>query len=241
MLKLEKKVNSSKISVRFREKEVFFDRRLCLSFAIAFAFHGALLLLFHITPYSSSSSFIFLPIEVASDVPASPSSKVSAQASLLFEDMEEAVAPLLTLIPTLDWNLMRSDSILTPSFSLNFNAMQELEERVWPKWVEPLHLDLEEPRIQLFISGDLSAIPMIGEDPLLKEKKPVAFGETPATLAYQVLLDTSSGEIFWYELIESNAGITLQKTAEKILLNVRFATVLPHEHVNGILNFVINE
>lgn len=241
MLKLEKKVNSSKISLRFREKGVFFDRRLCLAFAIAFAFHGALLLLFHITPYSSSSSFIFLPVEVASDVPASPDSKVSAQASLLFEDMEEAVAPLLTLTPALDWNLMPSESILSPLVTLNFNAMQEVEERVWPKWVEPLHLDLEEPRIQLFISGDLSAIPMIGKDPLLKEKRPVVFLETPSIFTYQVLLDTRSGEIFWYELIESNAGLKLQKTAEKILLNLRFATVLPHEHVNGTLNFIINE
>ena len=148
--------------------------------------------------------------------------------------------PPLTLLPALDWISFNQESTLIPSVVFDPDALQSLEERVWPKWEEPFSLKLEEPRIQLVISGDLAELHLVDTDPLLKQMKPMAFDESPTYVTYQVQLDEKTGQIFWYERLESSSAIAIDQLTEKILLNLRFSPPENHEPVTGTLNFVIS-
>ena len=238
MLKLEKTSQQSGLTVRLRERERFFEPRLLKALAIALILHSGALVLFQVTPFFLASTFVFPPIEVQSDHPLQG---VSVLASPFLDENEELFPPL-TLIPTMDWAFFSQESILNPSATLDANALQSLEERLWPKWQEPLSLKLEEPRIQLVISGDLADLSLVADDPLLNEMVPLSSAShfPPAYVAYQVQWDDKTGELFWYERFESSGVAAIDRLTEKILLNLRFSpTEASNELVTGTLNFAV--
>lgn len=237
MLKLEKAPNSSGLAIRMRERERLFEPRLLKALAIALILHCGALLLFQVTPFHLSSTFTFPPVKVQADAP------IQSVSALVISSIEEEVLmpPPLRLLPTLDWISLNQESTLVPSVVFNPHALESLEERIWPKWEEePLALKLEEPRIQLTIAGDLAELPLVTTDPLLNEMIPIALSGSPISVAYQVQLDEKTGEIFWYERIESSAMTTIDQLTEKILLNLRFTPPDNHEPVTGILIFVVS-
>lgn len=235
MLKLEKGTKLAGLTLRMRERERFFEPRLLKALTIAIVLHFGALSLFHVTPFYFSSTFIFPPIQVQSEQPLVQG--ISVLATPQWE--EEFLPPPLQLIPPLDWISFSQESILAPSLPLDLHALEPLEERVWPKWEEPLILKLEEPRVQLFISGDLAKLSLVSIDPLLQEKQPVSFQESPLYVTYQVQLDEKTGEIFWYERTESSQNPSIDHLTEKILLNLQFSPLSPKELVEGTLHFVI--
>jgi hypothetical protein len=235
MLKLEKTSNLSGLVIRMRERERFFEPCLLKALAIALFLHISALTLFHVTPFYLPSTFTFPPIQVQSDQPIQA---ISALVSSYPEE-EELSPPPLSLVPTLDWVSFSQESMLIPSLSFDLHALQSLEERVWPKWQEPLSLKLEEPRIQLTISGDLAELPLIASDLLLNQLQPISHQELAAYVTYQVQLDEKTGEIFWYERTQSSAKANIDYLTEKILLNLRFASPASHEIVKGAVNFVV--
>jgi hypothetical protein len=235
MLKLEKRSNFAEVTIRMRECEGFFEPRLLKALAIALILHSGALLIFHVAPFDFSSTFTFPPVQVGS---VQPSLGVTAFVSPYIEE-EDVLSPPITLIPPLDWISFSQESTLAPSLPVDPHALQSLEERVWPKWQEPLSLELEVPRVQLFISGDLAEILLRESDPLLKEMMPSFPQSTPVYVTYQVQLDEKTGELFWYERTESSAVAAVDRLTEKILMNLRFAPVETKEIVTGILNFTI--
>lgn len=235
MLKIEKTSNLSDVSIRIREKEGFFESRLLKALAIALLLHSGALLLFTITPFYFSSNFTFPPIQVQSDLPVQ---SISALVSPYIEE-DEILSPPLKLIPTLDWISFSQESTLIPTLAFDPHALQVLEDRVWPKWQEPLSLKLEEPRIQLSISGDLAELPLITTDTLLQQMQPISENEMPAYVTYQVQLDAKTGELFWYERTESSGVAETDQLTEKILLNLRFSSPQSSEFITGTLNFIV--
>jgi hypothetical protein len=237
MLRLEKTSDLSNVAIRMRERERFFEPRLLKALTIAILIHSGALILFHVTPFSFDSTFTFPPVHVQSD---SPAKGVSA---LVYHriDEEEMNPPSISLIPALDWISFSQESTLVPSVTFNPQDLKSLEERVWPKWEEPLSLKLEEPRIQLAISGDLAEIPLVASDPLLNQMQPISSHDLPAYVTYQVQLDEKKGEIFWYDRITPSMEPAIDQLTEKILLNLRFAPPENQEPVLGILNFTVLE
>lgn len=237
MLKLEKTSDLSGLAICIRERERFFEPRLLKALAIAFFLHIGALILFQVTPFYFSSKFVFPPIQVQFDPPVQG---ISALASSYTEE-ELLLPPPLSFIPTLDWISFSQESTLIPSLNFDLHALQSLEERVQPKWHEPISLKLEEPRIQLDISGDLAEIPLIASDPLLNQMQPRSLQGSPTYVAYHVQLDEKTGEIFWYERFQSSKEAAINHLTEKILLNLRFASPTSKEPVKGSLHFVVLE
>lgn len=235
MLKLEKTSNSSGLAISLRERDGFFEPRLLKALAIALFFHVAALILFHATPFYFSSNFTFPPIQVQTD---SPVQGISAHAALDREE-EEFSPPPLSFVPDLDWISFSQTSSLIPSLSLDIHAFQQMEEKIRPQWQEPLALKLEEPRIQLAISGDLAHLSLIASDPLLQQMQPMAADRIPTFITYQVQLDQRTGELFWYDRIESSDDPAINQLTEKILLKLRFSSPDQLEVIKGNLHFVV--
>lgn len=237
MLRLEKTSHTSHIVIRMRERERFFEPPLLKALAIALILHIGALILFHVTPFSFTTAFTFPPVHVQFDSLVKEKG-VSTFISPRIEE-EEIAPPPISLIPLLDWISFSQESILAPSITFDPQDLKSLEERVWPKWEEPLSLNLEEPRIQLTISGDLAELPLIASDPLLNQMQPISSHNSPVYVTYQVQLDEKTGELFWYERVVSSKEPAVDQLTEKILLNLRFAPPQHQEIVTGTVNFVV--
>jgi hypothetical protein len=235
MLKIEKTVHLSGLAIRLRERDRFLEPRLLKALAIALALHLGALFLFHVTPFSLSSTFIFPPIQVQSD---QPMQGISAWVTSHSEEIEEMTPPPLAMIPTLDWISSPQKPILTPP-TLDPLIFQTVEEHLWPKWETPLSLPLEEPHIQLTISGDLAEYPLVATDSLLSQMQPFSPSPRAYYVTYQVQMDNRTGEIFWYECVESSDVAAIDRIAEQILLNLKFTPPPSRETVTGKLNFVV--
>lgn len=234
MLRLEKTSPLSGLMVRVRERERFFEPRLLKALTIALLLHCGGLILFQVTPFSVSSTFIFSPIQVQSDHPLQ---SVSALASSYTE--EEEFFPPITLIPALAWIDLSPEPIVLSSKQIDIQAFKSIEEHLWPKWNVPLSLQLEEPRIQLAISGELAKLALIATDPLLHHMQPLSPELSPTYVTYEVQVDESTGELFWYDRTVSSGIPSIDSLTEKILLNLRFSSVPSQEIVTGTLNFVV--
>lgn len=235
MLKLEKTSHSSFPTLRMRERERFFEPRLLKALLIALFLHVSALVLFHVTPFHFSSTFIFPPIRVQTDWPPHSVSVLTTPR----QEEEVLFPPSVALIPALDWISSSQESTLMPSLNLDPYAFQDIEKQVWPQWQEPLSLQLEEPRIQLTISGDLAQHSLVATDSLLQQMQPLSWNEPHTYVTYQVLLDNTTGELFWYERIDSHAETVIYQLTEKILLNLRFSFSETQPIVKGTLRFVI--
>lgn len=235
MLRLEKTANLSNITIRMRERERFFEPRLLKALAIALIFHCGALILFQVTPFSFASTFTFPPVHVQSD------SLIKGVSTFVSHhtDEDEINFPSISIIPPLDWISVSQESALIPSVALNLQDLISLEERIWPKWEEPLSQRLEEPRIQLAISGDLAELSLITSDPLLNQMQPLSSHSFSTYVVYKVQLDEKTGEIFWYERITSSQEPVTDQLTEKILLNLRFGIPQSHQVIMGTLSFVI--
>lgn len=237
MLKLEKTSHFSGLRVRLRERERFFEPRLLKALAMALIFHSGALLLFHVAPFDLSSTFRFPPVQVNSILDQQQG--ISVTALVHPEENEEILSPPFSIIPALDWNFFSQNSTLISTPHLDTYTFQSLEEHLWPKWYEPLSLRLEEPYIQLIISGDLADLSLIASDPLLNQMQPFSPSLSPVYVTYQVQMDEKTGELFWYERIESSGIEAVDRKTEKILKNLRFAIREPLELVSGSLNFIV--
>jgi len=235
MLRLEKSADLSNVTIRIREKENFFDSYLLKALAIALSLHAVGLILFQVTPFAFTSTFTFAPVHVQSDLPI----KGVSALVLNYGEENEIAPPPLPFIPPLDWIAFAPESPLVPSVVFNSRTLLALEERVWPKWEMPLPIKLEEPQIQLAISGDLAELPLLSRDPLLNQMQVVSSHDSAAYVTYKVQLDEKSGEIFWYERVESSMISAIDQLTEKILLNLRFAPPKDHVPVLGKLNFIV--
>lgn len=234
MLKLERTVNSAQLAIQVREREPFFHPLLLQALAYALILHFGALLLFHVTPFSASSSFLYPPVHVQSDTP-----HLDVAAAIPEEWSKDFIPPPpLPSLPFMDWNSFLSDSLLTPSKTWEPESLRGVEKQIWPEWETPLSMVFQEPRIRLSISGELAEVPLIQGSPLLDELQPISSHPDPAYVSFQVLMNERTGEIFWFERTESSKQQAINQQAEKIVLDLRF-TPHPsrHESVQGVLDF----
>lgn len=234
MLKLEKMVNSAQLAIRVRDRENFFHPLLLKALAYALLLHFGALLLFHVTPFSTSSSFLSHPLHVQSDTP-----HVDVATVIPKEWGKDFIPPPpLPSLPAMDWNSFLSESLLTPSKTWEPESLTGVEKQIWPEWETPLSIILKEPRIRLSISGELAEVPLIQGSPLLDELQSISSHPDPAYVSFQVLMNERTGEIFWFERTESSKQQAINQQAEKIVLDLRF-TPHPsrHESVQGVLDF----
>lgn len=237
MLKLEKSSRLSGITVRLREREGFFEPRLLKALAVALFLHAGGLALFQVIPFSFTSSFIFPPVKVQSDHPAQ---SISAVASSYPESVDEELAPpSLSLIPPLEIAYLPQNSTLSPIVAFDPHAFRPLEERLWPAWDSPLTLELEEPRIRLSISGELAKHSLAATDPLLSQMQSIHKSSTPAYVTYNVQMDEATGELFWFDRVQSSGTREIDQLTEKILFNLRFTPDQSGEPVIGNIHFVV--
>jgi hypothetical protein len=235
MLRLEKTQHLG-LTVSLRAQQGFFEPRLLKALAIALILHCGALFFFHVIPFSINTTFIFPPVEVHSE---NPLEGVSTFVASYLEENEEFLPPPVPLMTGLDGFFTQHPSILHPPLILDPFAFQSLEEKLWPKWHDSLSLKLEEPRIRLVISGDLATLSLVATDPLLNQTQPISSTSFPIYVTYQVQLDEKTGELFWYERLDSSGLTTIDQLTEKILLNLRFSTVESNESLKGTLNFVV--
>lgn len=237
MLKLEKSSQLSGVAIRIRERERFLEPRLLKALALALFLHLGGLALFHVTPFSLTSSFLFPPVRVQSDQPDQSISAIATQ-SLQGTD-DEMSPPPVSLIPPLEFAYSPFESPMSPSFSFNPNAFDDVEKNVWPTWESPNSLHLEEPRIRLTVSGNLAERPLLKKNPLLEEMQPLAKNSSPAYISYRVQMDEETGELFWFELLESSGIREVDQLTEKILSTLRFAPDSTFKSIDGYLHFVV--
>ena len=210
--------------------------KLC-SFALVL--HLGVLLLFHVSPFKLASTFTFPPIQVQSEQSLQG---ISALISSEPYDQEDELPPppFYFRPPALDWISVSTNPSITPSASLNPDALLRIEERTWPIWHEPLSLHLEEPLARLAISGDLAERLLIDTDPLLSKMQPISsLPSSYAHVTYEVQMDERTGKLFWYERTQSSGDSAIDRLTEKILLNIRFDPSGTREFVTGTLNFVV--
>lgn len=235
MLKLEKTSKLSTVTIRMRERERFFEPRLLKALTIALLLHCGALLMFQVTPFSFTSTFLFPPIHVQSN------STIKGIVAFVSDriEKENAFPPPLSFVPSLESLSFPPESILTPSYTFDLQLLDPLEKHIWPKWEVPLSMKLEEPRIQLAISGPLAKLSLVTGDPLLEEMQPISSHDFAAYVTYKVMLDPYTGEIFWHERIESSTDHGMNRLTEKILLNLRFFSEKQEEPVSGVLHFLL--
>lgn len=233
MLKLEKSRDSG-IAIRLRPKERFFEPTLIKAFALALLLHLGGLALFHIAPFSMSSSFLFPPIQVQSQV----NRAISAITYHSNEHAENSfILPPLPLIPSLDLETSAPLSFLASSHPFNPEAYRELEETVWPLWEEPFSIPLQGPKMMVTIGGDLALYPLIKKDPILEELHPIR--EPLHRISYRVKMDKETGELFWFERDHSSGVKEIDRLTENILSHFVFATEGPFDTIDGSLHFVL--
>jgi hypothetical protein len=233
MLKLEKSRESG-IAIRLRPKERFFEPTLIKAFALALFLHLGGLALFHIAPFSMSSSFLFPPIHVQSQInrPASATTLHSIE-----QTGDSFMLPPLALIPLTDLGEEINLSDLAPFHSFDPKAYQELEETLWPLWESPFSIPMEGPKIMVTISGDLARFPLIKKDPILDELHPI--GEPLHSISYRVKMDKETGELFWFERENSSGKKEIDRLTENILSHFIFGTDGHFDAIDGSLDFIL--
>lgn len=236
MLKLEKTSQHSGITVRLRERDRFFDSLLLKALAFALIFHVGGFLLFQITPFSFNSSFTFPPVQVQSDQQVQ---SISVIASGDPDENDALPPPPLAMVPPLETASLFPPSTLTPSLSLNPHVFQPVEEHIWPLWQTALSLDLNEPRIQLKISGELAEHRLLATDPLMNETIPITVKSSPVYVRYHVRMNEQNGELFWIEKIEASGKAPIDRLTRQIALNLRFEPADSLDALEGMLNFVV--
>lgn len=237
MLKLEKTSQWAGLAIRMRERESFFEPRVIKALAIALALHAIPLTLFHATPFIFSSTYLFPPINVQMELPLQG---VSVTASPYIEE-EEMLLPPIAVIPAINWSILPPESALAPTLNLETDSFQQLEKRIWPEWQEALPMAVaEEPKIKVSVSGELANHKIISSDLLLLEKVKISSTAKQEHVSYEVRLDQKTGELFWYELIESGGSDAVKLLTEKLLLNFRFLPTYSPEFVLGELHFTVS-
>lgn len=238
MLKLEKTSSSSGITLRLRERERFFNSQLMKALAIALFLHVGAFTLFQVIPFKFSSTFLFSPVHVHSE--STLQGVTSAIVTASIQEEEDFLAPPLQLIPSIEWTLPTIESPLTPLVALDLQAFQPLEEHLWPIWQQPLPLALDEPLIQLTISGDLAERTLVSTDPLLSQRQPLALPPEEAVyVVYRVQMDERTGELFWYERTQASGRAEIDEMTESIVRNLRFEPNRSWEDITGTLHFAV--
>lgn len=237
MLKLEREQQTSALTLKFRERETVFRPLFLQSLAIAIAFHLSFFIFFHIAPFSLISSFTFPPVAVESPTSTHQTLTVS---TARWDTDHDVLSPPLSALPPLDWVAIPSSDILFSPANYDIERMKHLESLDWPLLNEPLPIQLEEPRINLTVSGELAQRPLLSHDPLLEERSPLTL-QPPlyAYIDYRVQIDEHTGKIFWTEQLRSSGIAHVDRSIEMLIYRLEFEADGKLEATIGNLHFAV--
>lgn len=219
MLKLEKRSRGAPLAVVLREDEPFLSRIMIFALSFALFLHGGAFLLFKVIPFHVSSSFLFAPISVQSDLLSVP---VTAQVTTEKGGGDEFLTPPFPFQAATDWLPIASHSSLYPSLSLDNQAIERVLEVTRPAFHPSLPMVLKGRWIEFSISGDLAEIQVVSASPLLEETKTFLVQEEPLYATFGVKLDGSTGEIFWIDRSEMSGNPAVDRLMEQVALQMRF-------------------
>ncbi len=248
MLRLEKTSKAKSyddLLICVRDRERFFNYLLWQALGIALALHTGAFIIFHIHPFKSDSSFIFIPIRMQADL----GSAFGTQITLISEQDnlgDLPAPPLLPLsfpdIPLTDLSNQKPTSFLALNSLNNNQAFTSLERRTLSLFYSPSPFPLFYFPFRLSISGELSERELMNGD--LHELEMMLIKNGPLDhwqVTYQVRIDEKSGFIFWYDKKPSSNDKELDSIMEKILLSLQFAPNPSYSALTGEIHFFITK
>lgn len=237
MLKLEKISKTRDLNVLLRAKPTLLTARFLIALAYALFIHLTAFVLFKVAPLKIDFQFsLFPPVSVAVELPVHSGVYVALQDE---EPIPEyLIAPLSTLpkLPmALESPLVRNSEYIKLQSPLD-NAFLALEDNV------ELEAGIERyPLLSIYLSGaiaDLSLEPVRLNENAFADASAAALNQ-PERYIFRVLADQNRGEIFWWELIESDSSRARHAEALSILKSLQFVPEKEIGIVSGEIEIVI--
>lgn len=242
MLKFEKISKTRELNVLLRAKPTLLTAPFLIALAYALFVHLAAFFLFKVAPQNINFQYtLFSPVNVAVELPVHSGVYVALQDEEPVPEYLIAPSPKIPKLPIatgtpLVRNLeyIKLQSPLN-NFFLDFENSIELETK--KESSAPL---------SVYLSGsiaDMSLSPMklnevLNEIALPRGSMDVASKE-PNRYLFRVLADQSQGEIFWWELIESDLSKTYYAEALDVLKNLQFTPAPDLGILSGEVEIVI--
>ena len=221
MLKLERTSRTGIINVIFRDKEHLFTQPFSIAFLIALGIHLGLFIIFQITPFKIGvSDTVFPPTRVQADTPS----------------IESVVAEVIPVVPKIRGlpttpvsgpNMLEYPKFLnvrpveySKATNTKADAFMKIENEIYQPTFNPLAHFAKKP-LKIVISWILAEKPIISDGLKDKEieKLPLQLDER---FVYHVMVEGTTGNIFWYEPHQASHNASIDKFAESILKDMRF-------------------
>lgn len=220
MLKLEK-FSPNEIHIRIRDKDQIFNPPLLKALGLALGIHLLALLLFHVSPFKIGFfENARPPAQVEADLThdlqnldhailADPENE-GRLARAIFERQE-----LIPGLPALE--IPRLGKVEFGSEKVGSgNPFYQIEKTVFqpelgPRWVSGLA-----PPVAVFLSKNL----ILEEMPEIL--RPEIGGPLEERVIYQVQVNSQTGKVFWFEIVEKTTRPELNLYAQKLLLDLHF-------------------
>lgn len=226
MLKLEKIAKTLEINITLRERERFFNKALMQALSFAFGLHLLAFLLFHIqfikiidSPSAVIPALVEADFAMTSDNTVLAITEEEGNYSRHFIETKES-KPLLPTFHLCDpaseaLQINRSCEWKSDPFSQmesQSNAVVIPLPKPVTGWIRSLNVA---------ILGSLSDFCLLSEDWKRMDLTSIRNFQNYRVL-FSVLVDPSSGMIYWYEWITEKIHRDLDGIAEEILKNLRF-------------------
>jgi len=228
MLKLEKTSPDRQVSVILRDKENLFTHSFIVAFSWAAGFHLLLLILFQVTPIKLRfSETLFPPISVETDTVSNDAIVLAEMAlvPLVASDLPPFTSSTPTLTEHPYYLSLHHIEYLKETPRTN-NPFEQIEKEIYHPRFTPLAKGILPP-ISVIVSGQLAEHPLI-LDGLTNKTVPVVPNSSLSAgkelrVIYQVYVEGKSGDIFWYEPKQVTHIASLDRFAETVLHDMRFA------------------
>lgn len=204
MLRLEKKSRRGDINLSFRHRERFLNRLLLQAFGLAFAWHAAAFLIFHVGGFKIfDGESVITPIAVNADIQFdSQEDSILAQALIDEEQRRDLHAlPPPSSEPSIPEMIVAAPSLSFPFFSIedwNRNPFASIENDIQDQYFDALETRSAPPPIQILVSGALAAR-LIPEGIADIEKKYLLIPSESQRWIFTVQVQDEVGSIFWHQ------------------------------------------
>ena len=224
MFRLQKN-SSQQISLVIRRKNHPPNPQIIKAVLIAFLIHFLFLVIFTISPFHISSTYVFKPIQVEIE---EQGIKADVQDKIAFQEFFNELIPEHLLLPKLQ-PIVFDDLPSPPDHSkidLHFPILSLIDDETWLDWKPSLPFILERNAFQVLISGPLSAFAWNSTHSVLEKKISLndLYSNYSQELIYEVLVDAETGKIFWYELIynstDSNANSAIEDLLKSFIFDI---------------------
>lgn len=221
MLRFEKTSRNGLLKVIVRDKENRFTQPFAVAFGIAVAIHLGLVVLFHVVPFKiGMSENVFPPTRVHADTAL----KESAIAQIAPAVQSIRGLPPLPVSGPIMSSHPKFLAFRPVEFSKAKNSatlsFAQMEKEVYQPEFNPLDNRPKKP-LQIMVSGVLAEHGLVSNG---MDKKTIPSLKKDSTrIAYSVLVEGKTGRIFWYEPKQGAQDPSIDRFAEAVLQDMKFA------------------